>query len=154
MSRNTTLSGSQFYRLVILCTVTGGWGVGWLVYCARISPDIPFLPSWQFIHQNASMIAQFQESMLDLHEATYVYITWWAVPGAALWFFFIFGTDPEALSEYPRFWGWFKITVLRHPAPVKTNALTTTFELECVLNYLICTVVICSFSSRFGDQFP
>src|ERR1700722_16967174 len=122
-SRDASLSSVRYYRLMAVSMSLGIWGVGWLSTSFRaltIGGNDP-LPSWKVIHSGDSTVMKMTPTpdSIAINSAL-----WWAVPGSAYIYFILFGASREVLSDYQKFWVWFRIRVLRQTVPVESMSTT------------------------------
>jgi pheromone a factor receptor len=126
-SRNTSLSSSQYYRLMVMSMVIGIWGVVWISFelsCDTIFATLP-LPSWNVVHQGDSTVLRLPLVDISPKELAQYLLFWWAITGEAYIFFVFFGTSRDVFSEYTRLWTWFSTTVLRRPLPAKEWSMSS-----------------------------
>ena len=118
-SRNTGLSSSQYYRLMVMSMVIGVWGVVWGSFQLAniIETGVAPLPNWSTIHQDDSTVVELPLVLLGSANLLGFWLFWWTVPGAAYIFFLVFGTSRDIFLEYRRLWIWFRTTVLGRPLP-------------------------------------
>jgi hypothetical protein len=131
VSRDSAMSGRQYYRLMAMSMVLGVWGIIW------ISLDIKYiasygsfpLPSWDEIHADISEIVEVPTILLGPYNVYESRLLWWGVPGAALLFFFLFGTSYEVLAEYLKFGKWVRSKVFKRP--VQIDGVVSTYVFFC-----------------------
>ena len=124
-SRNSSLSSTQYYRLMATTMVLGLWGTGWILFLLVI--DIKYdnnpLPSWRVVHSSDSDVYAFPTSSLTPDIISINLALWWAFPSAAYVFFLLFATNREVISDYQKVWVWFRTRVLGQI--VQTNSMLT-----------------------------
>jgi len=138
-SRDASLSSVRYYRLMAVSMSLGIWGVGWLSTSFRaltIGGNDP-LPSWKVIHSGDSTVMKMTPTpdSIAINSAL-----WWAVPGSAYIYFILFGASREVLSDYQKFWVWFRIRVLRQTVPVESMS-TTEYVLPSQVLREICSIL-------------
>ena len=109
-SRNSSLSSVQYYRLIAVSMILGIWGVGWIIgdFSLNIMYASGPTPSWKTIHSTESTVVEVPANLYPPETVAF----WWAAPGAAYLYFILFGTSREVLSDYQKFWVWFRTRVL------------------------------------------
>jgi pheromone a factor receptor len=125
-SRDASLSSVRYYRLMAVSTSLGIWGVGWLSASFRAlnyGGNNP-LPSWEVIHSGDSTVMKIPTTSLTPESIAINLALWWAVPGSAYIYFILFGASREVLSDYQKFWVWFRIRVLRQTVPMESMSTT------------------------------
>ena len=137
-SRDASLSSVRYYRLMAVSMSLGIWGVGWLSTSFRaltIGGNDP-LPSWKVIHSGDSTVMKMTPTpdSIAINSAL-----WWAVPGSAYIYFILFGASREVLSDYQKFWVWFRIRVLRQT--VVKSMSTTEYVLPSQVLREICSIL-------------
>jgi hypothetical protein len=126
-SRDSALSGRQYYRLMAMCIILGLWGTVWFsleIQVTSMQGSYP-IPSWKVIHEGDSEIIKLPTILLGPETIHDAYILWWGVPGGALLIFLLFGTSYEVLSEYVKFWTWFRTRVLKQLLREKAVTVAT-----------------------------
>jgi hypothetical protein len=133
-SRHSSLSSTQYYRLMATSMILGLWGTGWILFLLVIDitkgGNYP-LPSWKAIHSNDSHVYTDPTARLTREDISIHSALWWAFPSAAYVYFLLFATNREVLSDYQNFWVWFRTRVLGQI--VQTNS-TLTIRTEYVLS--------------------
>jgi len=121
-SHDSSLSSVRYYRLMAVSIAFGIWDIGWI----STGFDLAILgsgslPSWKTVHSGDSKVAtpDLKPDLMAINLAL-----WWAVPGAAYLYFLLFGASREVLSDYRKFWVWFRIRVLRQTVPVESVSTT------------------------------
>jgi len=131
-SRQTSLSSVQYYRLMTVSMALGLWSLAWVSYYLQsviVNGNYP-LPDWNAIHSDYSTIVELPTILMTPGFITSQLALWWALPGGAYLYFFLFGTSREVLSDYREFWVWFRSGGLRQMAPV--NLFVSKIRAGCV----------------------
>jgi len=126
MSRDSLLSSVQYYRLMVMSMILGIWSIGWTSFvlrCVILTGNYP-LPNWKAIHSDDSTVYEFPTMALTPESISSLLALWWSTPGSAYLYFLLFGTSREVLSDYRKFWVWFRTRALRQMAPVNSSTCT------------------------------
>jgi hypothetical protein len=128
-SRDSALSGAQYYRLMIMSVILGTWGVVWISIeiQANVAGGISPLPSWNVMHQDSNISFEIPTASMSQSSLHNLLLLWWGIPGGAYLYFVVFGTSRDVFAEYPRLWSWVRMKVLRLPPPARSemSSLTT-----------------------------
>lgn len=118
-SRDPSLSSSHTLRLFALSILLGIPITIWMATeLQEVTTDgSERMVSWKVIHENDGQIYTFSRNMLTPDHFRSLMLRWWAIPAEAFTFFILFATSRDVLAEYHKMWVWFKVTVLKQPAP-------------------------------------
>jgi hypothetical protein len=146
-SRDSSLSSVRYYRLMAVSLILGIWDVCWISTGFRLAilGSGP-LPSWKTIHSSDSqvVIPDRTPESIALHLAL-----WWSIPGSAYLYFLLFGASREVLSDYQKFWVWFRIRVLRQTVPLESVSTT-----KYVLPFQILREIFSILTALFSLDLP
>jgi len=125
-SRNSSLSSTQYYRLMIMSMVLGIWGVVWIAFefSLNVADNNNPPPSWKAIHAGDSTPVDIPSIVMTRKALSTDFALWWSIPGAAYLYFLLFGTSRDVLSDYQKLGGSFRTRVLRQT--VSSMPLSTT----------------------------
>jgi len=121
-SHDSSLSTVRYYRLMAVSIAFGIWDIGWISAAFNFAIiGNGSLPSWKAVHSGDSKV----DTLAPTPELMAIYFAlWWAIPGSAYLYFLLFGASREVLSDYQKFWVWFRIRVLRQTVPVESVSTT------------------------------